>query len=126
VEILNGPASTMYGSDALGGVLSMYTRAPQLKAGDKTLIKGNAFFRYGLANNELTGHAELNIGTKKFASLTAATYSKFGDLRMGGAQNPFYKKFGERPFYTDRIDGRDTLIPNNNPLLQKKQRLYPV
>ncbi|MBK9791807.1 MAG: TonB-dependent receptor [Sphingobacteriales bacterium] len=119
VEILNGPASTMYGSDALGGVVSMYTRAPQLKTGNKTLIKGNTFFRYGLANNELTGHAELNIGTKKFASLTTATYSKFGDLRMGGAQNPFYKKFGERPFYADRIDGRDTLIPNNNPLLQK-------
>lgn len=30
VEILNGPASTMYGSDALGGVVSMYTRAPEL------------------------------------------------------------------------------------------------
>lgn len=119
VEILNGPASTMYGSDALGGVVSMYTRAPELKTDNKTLIKGNAFFRYGLVNNELTGHAELNVGTKKFASLTAATYSKFGDLRMGGAQNPFYRKFGERPFYADRIDGRDTLVTNNNPLLQK-------
>ena len=30
VEMLNGPASTMYGSDALGGVVSMYTRAPEL------------------------------------------------------------------------------------------------
>ncbi len=120
VEILNGSSSTMYGSDALGGVISMYTRKPMLQLSDKILIKGNTFFRYGLANNELTGHAEINIGLKKFASLTSVTYSKFGDLRMGGAQNPFYKKFGERTFYADRIDGKDTLITNNNPLLQKK------
>ena len=38
---------------------------------------------------------------------------------MGGAQNPFYRKFGERSFYADRMDGRDTLVTNNNPLLQK-------
>lgn len=118
VEILNGSSSTIYGSDALGGVISMYTRKPLLQTDSNILIKGNAFFRYGLANNELTGHTEINIGIKKFASLTAVTYSKFGDLRMGGAQNPFYKKFGECSFYADRIDGKDTLIPNKNPLLQ--------
>lgn len=119
VEVLNGSASVMYGSDALGGVVSMYTRVPLLKTDNKTLIKGNAFFRYGLVNNELTGHGEINVGTKRFASLTSVTYSKFDNLRMGGAQNPFGKKFGERPFYADRINGKDTLINNNNPLVQK-------
>ena len=30
VEILYGPSSTMYGSDALGGVVNLFTKQPQL------------------------------------------------------------------------------------------------
>jgi hemoglobin/transferrin/lactoferrin receptor protein len=39
---------------------------------------------------------------------------------MGGQHNPFYNSFGERLQYADRINGKDTLINNNNILLQKK------
>jgi hemoglobin/transferrin/lactoferrin receptor protein len=35
-EILHGPASTLYGSDAIGGVVAMYTPDPQ------DIHKGNA------------------------------------------------------------------------------------
>ena len=119
IEILNGPSSTIYGSDALGGVVNMYTRKPILSQDKKDLIKGNVSFRYGSVNNERTGHGEFNYGTKKFASLTSLTYSKFGDMRMGSEQNPFYPKFGERNFYVDRIDNKDSLVANINPLVQK-------
>ena len=60
IEILNGPSSTIYGSDALGGVVSMYTRQPILSKDKKDVIKGNVSFRYGTVNNERTGHGEFN------------------------------------------------------------------
>jgi hemoglobin/transferrin/lactoferrin receptor protein len=115
-EILFGPSSTMYGSDALGGVIHFYTKKPLFAEGDKKLnLKINAFSRYGSVNNEITGHLDINIGCKKFASLTSFTYSKFGDLMGGKNQNPFYtESFGERPYYAQRIDGKDSLVKNEN------------
>jgi hemoglobin/transferrin/lactoferrin receptor protein len=107
-EILFGPSSTVYGSDALGGVIHFYTKQPLLATGDaKTNIKVNFLSRYGSVNNEITNHLDFNIGTKKFASLTSFTYSRFDDLKGGKNQNPFYTaSFGERPYYVDRINGK--------------------
>ncbi|HNW70441.1 MAG TPA: TonB-dependent receptor [Bacteroidales bacterium] len=115
-EILFGPSSTMYGSDALGGVIHFYTKKPNFAEGDKKInLKINAFSRYGSVNNEITGHVDFNIGGKKFASLTSVTYSKFGDLKGGKNQNPFYNgTYGERPYYVQRIDGKDSLVKNDN------------
>ncbi|MEP7197077.1 MAG: TonB-dependent receptor [Saprospiraceae bacterium] len=120
VEILFGPSSTMYGSDALGGVIHFYTKKPLFTTDEKLQnIKVNAFSRYGSVDNEFTGHLDFNIGGKKFASLTSITYSKFGDLKGGKNQNPFYTgPYGERPFYVDRINGKDSLVKNSDRYLQ--------
>ena len=81
-EILFGPSSTVYGSDALGGVIHFYTRNPELaKAGEGLKFGGNAFARYGSANNEMTGHVDFTLAGQKFGSLTSFTFSDFGDLR---------------------------------------------
>ena len=120
IEILFGPSSTIYGSDALGGVVHMYTKKPMLASDDKKInIMGNAFARYGTVDNELKGHVDLNIGGKKFASLTSVTYTKFDDLMGGRNQNPFYTtKYGERPYYVKRINNKDSLVKNSNRYLQ--------
>ncbi|MBL7808916.1 MAG: TonB-dependent receptor, partial [Saprospiraceae bacterium] len=48
-EILFGPASTVYGTDALGGAICFYTKNPVFSDGGfKTT--GNAFLRYGSVN----------------------------------------------------------------------------
>ena len=54
IEVLFGPSSTVYGSDALGGVIHMRTKNPILSGDKSFLSKGNAMFRYGSVNNELT------------------------------------------------------------------------
>ena len=122
VEVLFGPASTIYGSDALGGVIHLYTKKPLLAdEGGNTKLKVNEFTRYGAVNNEVTGHIDFNIGLKKFASLTSITYSQFGDLHGGKNQNPFFtESYGERPYYAERIDGKDSLVKNNDRFLQKQ------
>lgn len=63
-EILYGSGSLMYGSDALGGVVNFYTRNPLLSSNDNALYKGDAFVRYSTADEEKTGHFNINIGEK--------------------------------------------------------------
>lgn len=120
IEVLLGPSSTVYGSDALGGVIHMYTRKPAFSSNKGSLKFGvNAYSRYGSVNNESTSHVDLNIGGGKFASLTSVTYSLFGDLRGGRNQNPFYTgSYGERPLYVDRINGVDSIVENQDRYLQ--------
>jgi hemoglobin/transferrin/lactoferrin receptor protein len=116
VEVLYGPSSTIYGSDALGGVIHLYSRNPILAPGDKKQeIQVGVFSRYGSSANEFTNHFDLNAGFKKVASLTSFTYTKFGDLTGGKNKNPFYETpYGERPHYVERIDGKDSLVMNDN------------
>ncbi len=109
IEILYGPSSTVYGSDALGGVVHMRTKSPLLSGDKKFLSAGNAMFRYGSVNNELTGHLDLSFGCKKFASLTSATFSKFGDLRMGNYVTNATAGLWTRDFYQARANKYDSV-----------------
>lgn len=118
IEIVFGPGSVMYGSDALGGVMHFYTKNPLLSDGNGTLIKANAFTRYATASTEKTGHFDFSIGTGKFGSLTSFTYSQFGDLMQGYNRNPLYGDWGLRTFYAERVDGKDSMFANRNWHLQ--------
>jgi hemoglobin/transferrin/lactoferrin receptor protein len=120
VEILYGPASTLYGSDALGGVIIFNTKQPMLGLNGKTKIAANTMTRYSSAYSEYTGHFDFNIGFKKFASLTSVSYSSFGDLRQGNNRNPFYGSFGMRKEYVERINGVDSILQNNDSNIQKQ------
>lgn len=114
-ELVFGPGSTVYGSDALGGVMHFYTKDPVFSTTDKPVVKGGAFARYSTANNEVTGHADINIGLKKWGFLTGFTYSKFGDLRQGGQGYDSLTSVWKRNVYADRINGVDTVITNDDP-----------
>ena len=118
VEIVYGPGSVVYGSDALGGVIHFYTKDPRYALDDDLRVEANAFARYGSAASELTSHIDLNLGTRRFASLTSVTYSDFGDLRTGGTGNPAFGGFGYRPVYADRINDQDTVIVNGDSTIQ--------
>lgn len=119
VEVLSGPASTVYGTDALGGAICFYTKKPVFAAADTGLkTTGNGFFRYGTVNAEKTGHADISVASTKWGSLTSFTFSDFGDLRMG-KQNGFGPFFGKRNSYVERINDMDSLVVNPDPYVQK-------
>ncbi len=119
-EIIYGPSSVMYGSDALGGVMHFYTKNP-LFGNDKMNFKLNSAIRYANANQEKTGHIDFNLGFKKLASLTSISYSDFGDLRTGYARNP-NPSFGRCEYYVGpNANGTaDSMIRNSNTNIQKK------
>ena len=119
IEVLFGPASTIYGSDALGGVIAMYTKKPMLSLNNKKQIELNAFSRYGTVDNEITAHVDVNAGNQKIASFTSLSFSVFGDLKSGRNKNPFYDgTYSERNYYVDRVNNKDSLMVNNKPYLQ--------
>lgn len=122
-EILLGPSSTIYGSDALGGVIHFRTKSPQLSGEGKRLnVGGNAFYRYGSVNDEQTTHVDFNVGGKKIALFSSFTHSDFGDLKMGKRENSALgDEFGLRHFYVRRAtdNTEDVLVANDDPYVQK-------
>ncbi len=113
-EIFFGPGSVIYGSDAIGGVMSFQTLMPEYSIADKTLVNGKFSSRYSSANNEITHHFDVNLGCKKWALVTSFTQSKFGNLRMGKNGTDEYFK----TFIVQRIDNTDVIFENTDPLVQ--------
>jgi hemoglobin/transferrin/lactoferrin receptor protein len=113
-EVVFGPGSVIYGSDAIGGVMSFQTLTPMLAREHKEAVFGNAFARYSSANEEKTSHIDVNIGFKNWAFVSSLSTNNFGDLRMGSHGPDEYL----RNLYVERIDGKDVVITNDNP---KKQ-----
>lgn len=114
-EILFGPGSVIYGSDAIGGVMSFQTLTPQFSSSDKPLITGKANTRYSSANNEITNHVDINIGWKKWAILTSISSFDYGHVRQGSHGPDDYIK----SYHVQRIDSTDKIINQDNQLLQK-------
>lgn len=115
-EVIMGPGSIIYGSDAIGGVMDFHSLQPRYAIDTKWRTKVNALVRYSSANNERTGHADFSIGGKKVAYLGSITYSDFDDLKMGkhGGLGSYL-----RPQYVTRIGNTDSVINNPDPRVQK-------
>jgi len=115
-EILFGPGSVMYGSDAIGGTMSFITKAPRLKLNHNNQFHGNIALRSSSANFEKTGHVDFNIGFEKWAFLSSITYSDFDNLTMGSSGPTDYL----RNEYILAKSGIDNIKRNNNP----KEQLF--
>jgi len=108
-EVVFGPGSVIYGSDAIGGVMHFSTLEPALSA-----VRANAAVRYASANQEKTGHADFSVGGKKWAFAGSATFTDYDDLLMGNNGPDDYL----RPRYVIRVNGRDSVVMNSNPRRQ--------
>ncbi|TKG94541.1 TonB-dependent receptor [Puteibacter caeruleilacunae] len=113
-EIIYGPSSMIYGSDALGGVLSFSTQKPRYSTSGE-LFKLNVASRYATASEEKTAHVDVNYGRKKVSMLTSVSASSFGDLRMGSNEHNEYQRYE----YVETVNGKDSIINNSDPRIQK-------
>lgn len=114
-EVMFGPGSIIYGSDAIGAVMSFRTIRPQFSLDEKPLVSGGAVTRISSANSELTNHFNLKVGWKKWAMATSISHNSFGDLRMGtrGGRDEYLKKWT-----IQRADSVDLVVQNENPYIQ--------
>jgi hemoglobin/transferrin/lactoferrin receptor protein len=115
-EVIFGPGSLTYGSDAIGGVMDFHTLEAGFSNNNKMQVKGSALARYSTANKENTAHADVNLRWKKWSVLSSFSYSKFDDLKMGknGGQESYL-----RPEYVERVNGKDSIVKNSDPRIQR-------
>lgn len=113
-EVLFGPGSVIYGSDAIGGVMSFETLIPELSLSEKPFVIGKAIGRYSSVNKEKTGHFDVNIGWKKWALVTSFSSWDYDHLRQGSNGPEDYIK----DYYVQRQDSMDIVITQDDPLLQ--------
>ncbi len=118
-EIVFGPSSVTYGSDALGGVIHYYTKTPKLS--EETEVHTSFFNRFSSVNNEITTNASVEISAAKFGSFTSISFSDFGDLQMGKNRSHGFDDWGKVFTYSENTDDFFAVAPtvNNDPNLQR-------
>ena len=116
-EIIFGPGSVIYGSDAIGGVMSFNTLKPRLSTTKEFDTSQRISTRYSSANFEKMVHGSFNFGSKIWAALISATFTDFDNLRMGsnGPDEYLRPEFVE----VESFNGTDKIIQNDNPNIQK-------
>ena len=118
-EVVFGPSSVIYGSDALGGVIHYYTKTP--KTGLDKMVNVDFMTRFGTVNNESTQQGSVELSFKNWGSLTSFSRADFGDLRMGKNRRHGYDDWGKVFDYSVNADSYYTpdSTQNSNPNIQK-------
>lgn len=115
-EVLFGPGSIIYGSDAIGGVLHFRSKTGRLT--EELSFKPSFSARTASANSEKTVHANLEIGNTNYSGIFGYTLSSYGDLRSGKNRDDRYPDFGKRPDFVVIENGIDVLRTNEEEELQ--------
>lgn len=127
VEVLRGPASVLYGSNAMGGVINVVTRKME-EDGVKTNLKA-AYGSYNTLETELTNR----IKKGKFSSVVSGSYNRTDGHRenmefeqYGGYAKLGYEISDKWNAYADVNITRFNSIypgPESAPLLEGDQRI---
>ncbi len=126
VEAFRGVGGTLYGSDAIGGVININTTEPTFTDG-KSEVHGSLAAKWMSRNMEKTLSSSLSYSTKKLAWEIRGSFSDFGDIYAadGKQQNP--TSYDQQSFHTKiryRIANNQQLIACFQQLVQKDVDLY--
>ncbi len=83
IEVVRGPGSVLYGSDALGGLINIITRKPPAGFGTAELHTGLSA-RLSSQDRGISTRAQLEGGFGKLGVTGGVSLKRFGDLRAGG------------------------------------------
>ena len=78
IEVVRGTPASLYGSEAVGGVVQLVTRVPSFES-TETQIRGEAFASFGTADLGKNMRATVDVGNSTLASSFSAEYLKTGD-----------------------------------------------
>lgn len=84
LEVIEGPSSVLYGSDAIGGTVSAMTIGPEYDKGHGYNWNGRVYYRYADAERSNTGRGELGGAyDRKFGWILGYSYKDFGNVEGG-------------------------------------------
>lgn len=89
LEVVKGPSSVLYGSDAIGGTVNVLTRGRQPFAANEAQdgnfdVGGRTFYRFASAEDSHVGRGEVNGAYgNRVGFLGGVSYKDFGDVSGG-------------------------------------------
>jgi outer membrane receptor protein involved in Fe transport len=95
VEVVRGPASVLYGSDAIGGVINFITRGADQETAPGARLGGVIDAQYESAAEGWKESAHFRFGQGRFNGYAGGTYKDAGDIETpeGELANSFYEGF---------------------------------
>ncbi|HLA26921.1 MAG TPA: TonB-dependent receptor [Syntrophales bacterium] len=78
VELVKGPSSVLYGSDAIGGTVNAFTVDPGPN-------KNRVFYRFSTAEESNTGRLQLSNNIGDLWAIAGGSLKDYGDLHAGGS-----------------------------------------
>ena len=85
VEVIRGTPASLYGSDAVGGVVQVVTRVPSFDSSE-TQFRGEAYAGFDSAELGRIVRGTLDAGNRKLATTLSAEYMETGDRRTGSGE----------------------------------------
>ena len=113
IEVIFGPSSVLYGSDAIGGTVHMKTK--ELYFSGKPDWGGESFSSYSSASRGLKKNINIFFKSSNYTHTTSFSFKKFGDLRMGLWRPHGYDDWGLVNHY---VDSDGSIVCNPNPEVQ--------
>ena len=113
LEVVRGPMSALYGSDAMGGVVHMLSAEPGFEGADWNAT-GTLRSIYGSADNSTLSRAEGAAGFDRFVVSGGGTYQSVNDRRIGGGETLPYTSYSQRSadlkFRGDVVEGHELML----------------
>ncbi len=120
VEIIRGPASTLYGSDAIGGVVSFTTKDPE----DYLSVFGRPFYisgklSYNTPDSSFSPSVTLAGKSGNLSGLVQYTRRDGSETQNFGGLDPNPQDFGSNNFFSKVV-----LEPNDNHIFRLTGELF--
>jgi len=125
-EVIFGPASVGYGSDALGGVVHYYTREAKINGQKKWKLGGSSSYNASQKTN--THNINAHFSQKKWGSFTSISFANFGDVVMGKKRSHGFQDWGLVKEYSNNTKNfySENPIQNDDPSVQKNSGYHQL
>lgn len=104
MDVVFGPASVKYGSDALGGVIHIHTKSPETHQATKRQFVQ----KINTANNGVSSHFDIAWSKGKWTFLQGLSVQHYGNLKMGSNRFHGYDDWGREGHITNGVEQLNT------------------
>ncbi len=112
LEVIRGPSSVLYGSDAIGGTVYAHTIEPSLEE-PGTNLHSRTSARYASAEESIAVRQEFSGNADQFGWIVGATYRDFGETiggkHYGLMRDTDYGEYGADLKFLAKLDTHSTL-----------------